>query len=221
VVARDNHRDLALIQLETLPLDAVALPLARESPDEGQRVFSIGNPRGSGAMWVYTPGEVRAVYHRHWKARGTKSILDLEAQVVETSSATNPGDSGGPLVNERGELIGVTQGASGEAQLISFFIDISEVRNLLRAHRIAIPLAPAGPVTSGQSEGADSDKKSAKEDATTKAEEEASRELKFARMFANDGLVDKAKGRCQKVLDQYPMTKAAKEARQLLDKLDK
>src|SRR5207248_1523345 len=58
-------------------------------------------------------------------------VLTFEARVVETDSPTNPGDSGGPLVNDRGELVGVTEGASTEARLVSTFVDVSEVRRLL------------------------------------------------------------------------------------------
>src|SRR5439155_24634916 len=79
-----------------------------------------------GCLWVYTSGTVRQVYHKQWKAMGMNMIFDLEAQVVETQSPTNAGDSGGPLVNDRGELVGVTQGGATGAQLLSTFIDLSE-----------------------------------------------------------------------------------------------
>src|SRR4051812_31594850 len=59
VVARDKKADLALIQLESVPEGAAALPPAKESPTPGQTVHSLGNPGGSGALWVYTPGKVR------------------------------------------------------------------------------------------------------------------------------------------------------------------
>ena len=51
--------------------------------------------------------------------------------MVETDSPTNPGDSGGPLLNAKGELVGVTQGGALNAQLVSTFIDVSEVKQLL------------------------------------------------------------------------------------------
>ena len=52
--------------------------------------------------------------------------------MIETDSPTNPGDSGGPLVNDKGELVGVTQGAALDAQSLSIFVDLSEVKRLLR-----------------------------------------------------------------------------------------
>src|SRR5205823_356163 len=80
------------------------------SPQPGQNVYSIGNPGGSSAMWLLTAGTVRQVSRKRWTAGGMGRLFELEAEVVETSSPTNPGDSGGPLVNDRGEQVGVTQG---------------------------------------------------------------------------------------------------------------
>src|SRR4051794_35777522 len=131
VVARDRQADLALIQIDSVPDGAQALTLAPDGVSPGQTVHSIGNPGGSGALWVYTPGKVRQVYQKRWGARVGGEELHFEAKVIETDSPTNPGDSGGPLVNDRGELVGVTEGGAVDAQLLSTFIDVSEVRKLL------------------------------------------------------------------------------------------
>lgn len=140
VVARDKNVDLALIQLDELPSTAKALPLADDSPSPGQSVQSIGNPGDSGALWVYTPGKVRQVYQKKWKAKVDDETLEFRAKVVETDSATNPGDSGGPLVNDKVQLVGVTQGGSVEARLLSTFVDVSEVKNFLNRRDVkAIP----------------------------------------------------------------------------------
>ena len=65
-------------------------------------MHSIGNPGTSGALWVYTPGKVRQVYSKKWKAKlDERNIHTFQAKVIETDSPTNPGDSGGPLVNDR------------------------------------------------------------------------------------------------------------------------
>lgn len=132
VIALDKQADLALIQLETLPDDVEALPLAATSPSPGDTVHSIGNTGRSGALWGYVKGTVRQVYRKKWKAQlDPKRVLSFEAKVIETDSPTNPGDSGGPLLNDKGELIGVTQGGATDVQLVSFFVDISEVKQLL------------------------------------------------------------------------------------------
>ncbi len=131
VIARDKQHDLALIQIESAPDGTPALPMAENSPSPGQTVHSIGNPGGSGALWVYTPGKVRQVYHKRWKAKLDNQVAEFDGTVVETDSPTNPGDSGGPLVDDHGELVGVTQGGALNANLMSTFIDVSEVKRFL------------------------------------------------------------------------------------------
>jgi hypothetical protein len=53
------------------------------------------------------------------------------------------------------------------------------------------------------------------------AETIAARKLKQAKSLDDAGLADKAKARYKEIVTKYPDTKAAKEARQLLEKLDK
>jgi predicted Zn finger-like uncharacterized protein len=122
VVAIDKGRDLALIQLDRVPDGAEALPFAKTEPQEGDQVHSIGNPGASDQLWVYTNGKVRGIYKKEWLSGGADFVLDLKAKVVETDSPVNPGDSGGPCVNDRGELIGTTQGKSTRGAQISIFV---------------------------------------------------------------------------------------------------
>jgi HEAT repeat protein len=131
VLIKEEKRDLALLELNRLPDNAQALPIARGQVTPGEAVHSLGNPGQSGALWVYTSGTVRQVYHKKWEARGGNRTYQMDAQVVETQSPTNPGDSGGPLVNDRGELVGVTHGGAIFAQALSLFIDLSEVNQMV------------------------------------------------------------------------------------------
>jgi S1-C subfamily serine protease len=226
VLLRDKHRDLALIQLDAVPEGAVPIRLARDSVSPGQRVHSVGNPGGSGALWVYTAGTVRQVYHKKWAVRVGEGILDLDAHVIETQSPTNPGDSGGPLVNDRGELVGVTQGGTTNAQLLSTFIEVSEVRALLnvlfktRGIKVLTPPAVASVSPPGSTAG-DGSKSESAEGADSAAERDAARKLYYAKKFADDGLVEHAKARYQEIIDQFPKTKAAEEARHQLEKINK
>jgi HEAT repeat protein len=132
LVATDTQRDLALIRVPKLPPGTEALPLAKNLPTIGQTVHSVGNPGASGALWVYTQGVVRVVYKKKWKAGDEGLLLTLEAEIVETQSPTNHGDSGGPLVNERGELVAVTEGGAGGANLVSVFISVNEARDFIQ-----------------------------------------------------------------------------------------
>jgi TolA-binding protein len=57
------------------------------------------------------------------------------------------------------------------------------------------------------------------EDKGDKDEQDAARKLKLAKMLERDGLKDGAKKRYKEIIKKYPDTKAAKEAKELLDKL--
>jgi S1-C subfamily serine protease len=146
VVARDKQADLSLIQIDRVPDGAQALPISGEGVSPGQTVHSLGNPGGSGALWVYTPGKVRQVYQKKWAAKAGEDILHFEARVIETDSPTNPGDSGGPLVNDKAELVGVTQGGATDANLLSTFVDVSEVKRFLASQTVREIKPPAGAV---------------------------------------------------------------------------
>jgi tetratricopeptide (TPR) repeat protein len=53
---------------------------------------------------------------------------------------------------------------------------------------------------------------------SAKNERDAARQLKLAKALAGEGLVDKAKRRYQEIIEKYPNTKAAEEAKRLLEK---
>ena len=123
VVAKDEPRDLALIQLETLPEGIAALPLARDSARPGEDVHSIGNSglaKNGGVLWRYTRGNVRQVYVR--KTKGS------EVRILETQSPVNQGDSGGALLNDQGEVVGVAAAYDPKERLVSHSIDVNDVR---------------------------------------------------------------------------------------------
>jgi S1-C subfamily serine protease len=128
VVAKDPKCDLAIVQVERLPEGVAAMPLAASSPRPGQQVHSIGCPKVSDALWVYSGGSVRQVYHKRIRVNETQVV---DAQVVETQAPVNPGDNGGPVVNDKGELIAVVLGFQKEAQLVSPCIDVTELKSLL------------------------------------------------------------------------------------------
>jgi V8-like Glu-specific endopeptidase len=137
VIAIEKSVDLALIQLDRLPEGTNAVSLAAKTPEPGQSVHSIGNTGKSDALWGYVPGKVRQVYKHEWSAQlGSNRLLRCRGEVVETDSATNPGDSGGPLLNDAGELVGVTHGGATNAQLLSTFISLTEVKKVLKSEGV-------------------------------------------------------------------------------------
>jgi S1-C subfamily serine protease len=135
VVATDRARDLALLRLARVPEGAREVPLAARGPRPGETVHALGNSGArDGVLWRYGRGHVRQVYRHRLKgdAEGEEEAeYELNARVVETQVPSNPGDSGGPVVNDRGELVGITEGVRLSRQLVTFAIEVSEVRAVL------------------------------------------------------------------------------------------
>lgn len=126
VIYGDKQRDLAILQAESLPDENITeLELATASSSAGDSLHSLGGvPRGSEGYWIYTSGEVRAVYQRSL-ANG------YDARTVEANMQTNQGNSGGPVVNESGQLVAVVEGHQTNARSVSLYIDLLEVKQFL------------------------------------------------------------------------------------------
>ncbi|MBI3411815.1 MAG: HEAT repeat domain-containing protein [Planctomycetes bacterium] len=136
IVAQDDQADLALLQLESLPENAKAMPLAKLSSPPAAPVHSMGNPSAEKTLWRYAQGNVRQVLPDKWKAINphTYRMVNYEATKVTTDTALNPGDSGGPLMNERGCLVGVTHGGDAVLHNTSYCIDVGECRALIEKY---------------------------------------------------------------------------------------
>jgi tetratricopeptide (TPR) repeat protein len=128
VLDSDPTRDLAVVQLPWLPETVGELKLAGEGAEPGDRLFALGSPGASDALWGLSTGTVRLVYVR---ALRYSSGQVVKARVIEMQVPINPGDSGGPIVNGRGELVGVTAASRRDANLLAYGIERSEVRAYL------------------------------------------------------------------------------------------
>lgn len=129
VVLTSESKDLAVIQLDSLPPGAKAMPLALSSPDPGDILHAIGNSGSDvGALWRYRHGTVRQVYSR---VLMFKSLQVVEARVVEAQMPTNPGDSGGPMFNDACQLVAITSNRSPEDNLVDYGIDVQEIQALV------------------------------------------------------------------------------------------
>jgi HEAT repeat protein/S1-C subfamily serine protease len=132
LVRVERKRDLALLQLESLPEGVAPLRLAAESASPGQAIYSLGaQPKGSQGMWQNNPGVVRQVAPATWRYRDG---FERGCELIQSNMAINPGDSGGPVVNNRCALVGVNALSDPEARLVTGHIDLTEVRDLLKVH---------------------------------------------------------------------------------------
>jgi hypothetical protein len=87
-------------------------------------------------LWVYTSGTVRTVYQKQFRTGAGEHNF----KVVETQSPINSGDSGGPVVNSNGELVAIAQAIAPNARLVSYCVDISEVKTFLASPWKLAPL---------------------------------------------------------------------------------
>lgn len=127
VMGIDERRDLAIVEIASVPEGAKEISIAPKSQGPGDMVHSIGNPSASGGLWAYTQGTVRSLYRKKFKTE--HGAHDM--RILETQSPINPGDSGGPVVNNDGQLVAITHSLDREARLMSYSVDIREVRTFL------------------------------------------------------------------------------------------
>ncbi|RZL44768.1 MAG: trypsin-like serine protease [Pedobacter sp.] len=108
VVSLSKELDYIIFKIEnkknqTFPF----LPMTSKSPNIGESVFAIGNPKGLESTL----------------STGIVSSLRDEHTLIQTTAEITNGSSGGPLFNMQGEVIGITSSGMGEANL-NFAINI-------------------------------------------------------------------------------------------------
>jgi 2-alkenal reductase len=101
LVGADVFSDLAVLQIDTAAIPAVARLGNSDNLKPGETVIAIGSPLGDFKNTV-TAGVVSA----------TERMIDVDENyqmegLIQTDAAINQGNSGGPLVNLAGEVIGI------------------------------------------------------------------------------------------------------------------
>jgi 2-alkenal reductase len=107
LVGRDVDSDLAVIQVDQLPVSVRPLPIRTSTELRvGQFVVAIGNPfgeQGSMSLGIIS-GLDRSLSSKRGTEGGNRYSLP---EVIQTDAPINPGNSGGPLLNLDGEVVGV------------------------------------------------------------------------------------------------------------------
>jgi S1-C subfamily serine protease len=128
VVASAPFADISLLQLESVPKEAVVAKLGDSGKVQvGDEVFVVGTPYG--LTHILTAGHISA---RH-KLNRVSAGFEL-GELFQTDAAINPGNSGGPLFNMAGEVIGIASlilTKSGGSEGLGFAVTSNTARRLL------------------------------------------------------------------------------------------
>ncbi len=120
IIALNPFFDLALLQIpaqKDLKFRPVIIT-EKDSHQEGDEVFAIGNPLG-----LERSVSKGIVSTRNRNFRGLVYI--------QTTTQINPGNSGGPLFNTRGEVVGVTNMKSTSGEGLGFAIPTAYLKHFL------------------------------------------------------------------------------------------
>jgi len=128
IVASDAAADVALLQLEGVPLSIVPARFGDSDKTEvGDQIFIVGAPRG--ISHTLTVGHVSA----RRQPKSTYAGL-VSAELFQTDAAINRGNSGGPMFNMNGEVIGIVShmvSVSGGSEGLGFVVTSNVARRLL------------------------------------------------------------------------------------------
>lgn len=113
--AIDKQNDLAILSVPTIT--EKSLPLVTTTPEIGEEIYAIGNPKGlSGTI---SEGIISGI-----RDLGNKKLVQITAPI-------SPGSSGGPVINNYGQVIGVAVGTLTSGQNLNFAIPSSILMSLI------------------------------------------------------------------------------------------
>ena len=128
VIAISTSADVALVQLERVPTNAVVSTLGDSNKvDVGDQIFIIGSPYG--LSHSLTVGHVSARY-----APNSGMSFSGAAELLQTDAAINSGNSGSPMFNMKGEVIAVVTNIlsrSGGSEGLGFAVTSKAARQVL------------------------------------------------------------------------------------------
>jgi serine protease Do len=128
VIASEPRADISIIQVSSVPPDAVVAKLAdSDHVRVGDPIFLVGAPYG--LAHSLSAGIISA----RWEADTVTRDFPL-AEFFQTDAVINTGNSGGPMFSRAGELIGIVSHnitKSGGSEGLGFVVTANTVRKLL------------------------------------------------------------------------------------------
>lgn len=122
LLAVDVANDLALLQSPDLA--GPAFELAAQEPQQGNTIYSLGNPHDIG--FTVVPGTYNGISDKSFYRR------------IHFSGSINAGMSGGPTLDSAGRVVGVNVSTAGNQ--ISFLVPVAALQQLLDRWQVAEPV---------------------------------------------------------------------------------
>lgn len=125
IVAQDSALDLAILEIDVPKTwNMTPLSLLTQDPEQGQRVYVVGNPLG--LEQSVSDGIVSSV-----------RIVKDQGKQIQFTAAISPGNSGSPLLDAGGKVYGVARTIMQGGQNLNFAIPSEQIGTL----KIGEPIA--------------------------------------------------------------------------------
>lgn len=116
VIANNEENDFIIFRVNTSNTNYI--PIAKDKPRVGEKVYAIGSPRG--LENTFSSGEVS-----QWR----------DSNLMQISALIDHGSSGGALINEYGQVVGITSGsfADGSQANLNYAWSIDVIKSYILA----------------------------------------------------------------------------------------
>ncbi len=133
VLKSSDELDLALVELDSLPVGTKAVTFTARVPQPGDPLRIVGNRLDLDTVWNVTVGPLRTsgrlTEGYFW--RGKK--LALGAHTLIAQFPTEEGDSGGPVFDARGAVVGMDCALRRNCPLAAVVISADDVKRFVNA----------------------------------------------------------------------------------------
>ncbi len=127
VLAKDLRRNLALLELDSVPDSVREATLAKGAPAPGEAAHLLGNAARLDVLWLYSAASVRQLGNANLGQ--TSDGPDPAVVVIQAPLTEN--DGGGLLLDERGTVAGMVSGKVGPQQQVAFCLAVAEIEAFL------------------------------------------------------------------------------------------
>jgi hypothetical protein len=142
IVGIDREHDVVLL---ATPVRGMPLKLANRTPEIGEKIIAIGNPKG--LEGTLSDGIVSGV-------RG-----DGQSTYYQITAPISQGSSGGPVLNDKGEVLGISSFFVKEGQNLNFAMPAEYIQQLLRSQdKIKVSQVPSNAKTEAQTQTENTEK---------------------------------------------------------------